>query len=199
MSKKTDKKEEEILTKEFRMENLEKLKKSFDETKSHKKASRVLIGIHGLLKIFLELSEGKSIVINSDGEIFTGEVSTKNLWKRPETLAGKKDLQFIDGQGRQEFFRSKSWVQSPGTSFKNAWDSQVLKKPDEKEAPILEAFLLAVNYSPDSNIKMGDSITGNNGTFFCVEAIKQKIKAWFDQKTGNVVWLEYQGKKFELY
>lgn len=182
------------VTTEEKLTMLESLKNSQNELNFLKKSSKALINSFELLKIFWSLKEGESIVINSNGTIFKGKVKTEKLNALPEIFAGKKDTS-LDDMETQKYFNTKSFVNSPSTGFKNAWDSQMIKPPKESDSILGDSFLLALDFSTEENIKVTDNYTDSNGfKYYIVELIKNKMKGYFTQKTKTLRMVEFNGK-----
>jgi hypothetical protein len=191
-------------------QDLEKLQTSIKDTNLLKTSSKVLIGQTELIKLFYKLGDGESLIINSNGNMFKGKIKNmEDLTPLSEKLPGKTDNS-LDGKARQEFIRTKPWVNAPGDAFKNAWNNQILKPPAKDTGNIhWQTFQLLLELCPVENIKMGrrhskelKGILANDVYdihFIVVDIIKDgeiKMSGYFSEKTGHLRYTEANGKTY---
>lgn len=127
--------------------------------------------------------ENACIIIKKDGGIFTGNIPDEKLGKLreiPVKIAGKGFSVDFDGNGMQEFISTKSWVNAPGSMFKNSWDNGMLKAPKNSvNSSLIIMWTFLVELSDISDIKCGKKImTGNNYTYFSVSI--GKVTAYYN-------------------
>jgi hypothetical protein len=185
------------LSRNDRMAMLESLKISVENTKILKDSSRILINVHQLLKLFWALKDGESLVINKGGHILTGKVKNEKLKLLPEILGEKQNTAF-DANGAEEFYKTKSWVESPGKAFKNAWDNEILKAPKDSTSLIGSTFTMAIEFLPESELKMDTIIKGDGFEYYVVEIKSTGMKGYFSAKSNVLKFVEFQGKEYRF-
>lgn len=200
------------------LEKLEQIMRENSERNFLKSTGKFLVGVWELSKIVWNLRDGHSMVINKEGEIFTGRVDTKKLTQRPELL-GRKDTAFDFGSVQQHL-QSRSWVQSPSTIFKNPWYttlkttvkntpleeveiggkkglSSKLELP-EKSSILCDIFMWHIEFGDVNDIILGEHLNDRTGKYTAIEIKSKGIKGYFSETTGILRFLT-EGDSKEQY
>ena len=152
-----------------------------------------------LQQILTRLKPGESLVINGNGTIYSGNIPEKlqaKLTELPVKAPGKTPVNNLDANGLQEYIQTKSWVNSPGKAFKNAWDSDMLRVPKESvNSPLVIMWTLLVELADITQIKCNRTIVEFNHTFYGVSI--GKVTAFYN-KNLTLRFIETPEGKFEI-
>jgi len=169
---------------------------SRNESRGLARISRFIMSTWDLLSILTKTKHGESIVIDSEGNVFRGRVNTEKLQALPGKVSGFKNNDF-DAAGLQEFFTTKSYVNSPAPTFKNAWEGSV-KPPKNIDSPILEEWMEKINHLSPEDIVTINKVTKDMATFLEITIEGFPITVGIFEKTGTAYYYIFQGKRHEL-
>lgn len=162
-----------------------------------KRVSNILISAMEIPSILLKISQGHSIVINGNGEIFTGRVNTDKLKNLGVRIAGKTDGSFdINAEVSHDITMLENQELKVGKQYVNA--KKVLETSTRlfknKGNVFAELFMDAWKYQAEKhadNVQIDAEVSPMGHHYLLVKIKGMPYYGKIAEKTGNLMYIVY--------
>jgi len=169
-----------------------------------KRASNILVSVMQIPSIILALKNGHSLVINSDGHLFTGKVNTEKLHDLGQRVAGKNEGQFdvnahVDSDISMLDNQEIHSKQFSNIRRKALQDTVRLFK--EGSSITSEIFMMAWEYQEENfpeNVTINRETSPMGHKYLLVKIAGMGFYGKIAEKTGTLMYIVSDGKEIPV-